>query len=104
MSKRLEMLQTLTQHSKDPFAWYALALEYSKLQRREDALTTFASLRELDRTYLPMYLMAGRLLLELQRTAEAREWLQAGIELAHQRADSKALSEIQAALSDASAP
>jgi hypothetical protein len=45
-----------------------------------------------------MYLMAGTLLTDLGRDADARAWLEAGIELATKKGDSKARSELTAAL------
>ena len=46
-SKRLEFLQKLTSSgSRDPFAWYGLAMEYRGLERRDEALATFEALRE----------------------------------------------------------
>lgn len=99
MNKRLSMLENLTASgSADAFAWYALALEYRKEQRVDDALRTFESLRERDPEYLPMYLMAGQMLIESDRSAEARAWLTQGIDLARRKGDGKTLSELSAAL------
>ena len=98
-TRRLQMLEQLTASgSRDPFAWYGLALEYRSLGRAEDALATFEALRQLDATYLAAYLMAGQLLVELGRSEAAREWLSAGVTLARQRGDVKTLSELEAEL------
>ena len=103
MNKRLEMLEKLTSSGKaDAFAWYGLAMEYRKLGRLEDALDAFETLRKSHSDYLPMYLMAGQLLLENQRPSEARSWLEQGITLARQRGDAKALAELEDALAQAS--
>jgi hypothetical protein len=102
MNKRLATLEKLTQSgSADSFAWYALALEYRKEGRTDDAVRAFSTLRERDAGYLPMYLMAGQMLNEADRSAEARTWLEQGIELARSRADSKALGELEAELANA---
>lgn len=102
MNKRLEMLEKLTgSGTNDSFAWYGLALEYKKEKRFEDALRTFETLRARDPEYLPMYLMAGQLLIELRRFEPAREWLSAGIELARKKGDGKTLGELESALSEA---
>src|SRR5690242_16588351 len=99
MNKRLDMLEKLAQSgTADSFALYALALEYRRERRPEDAVRTFRTLREKDAEYLPMYLMAGELLSEEGRTEEAREWLRAGIALATRKGDSKARNELEAAL------
>lgn len=99
MSKRLEMLEGLAASgAADAFALYALALEYRSAGRPADALLTFEGLRAKDPSYLPMYLMAGQLLLDEDRAAEARPWLEAGIELARQQGNAKARSELESAL------
>ena len=98
MSKRLAYLEKITSEgSKDPFAWYGLALEYKTLGRTDDALRTFQALRKNTPDYVPMYLMCGQMLAEAGR-AEAREWLEAGIGAAKAKRDSHALGELEAAL------
>jgi tetratricopeptide (TPR) repeat protein len=99
MNRRLEMLEALTtQGMADAFAWYGLALEYQREGRREEALGTFERLRDLHPDYLPMYLMAAQLLIDSDADAAARPWLEAGIALARERGESKALNELEAAL------
>lgn len=98
MSKRLEMLQAMAHRSSDPFALYALALEYAKLDRAAEALSTFESLRHSTPDYLPMYLMAGQLLAAQQRPAEAREWFTAGLGVARTQGNAHTLSELETAL------
>jgi hypothetical protein len=102
MSKRLAALEKMTSMgSNDPFAWYGLALEYKSLGRPDDALATFVKLRALDAKYLPQYLMCGGLLVEMSRAEEGREWLRAGIEVAREKGDAHALSELESALAGA---
>ena len=99
MNKRLAMLESLVAGgSADAFAWYGLAMEYRRAGRVSDALVTFGSLRQHHPSYLPMYLMAGQLLIEQQRTAEAREWLEAGVALAEAQNAAHALGELTSAL------
>ena len=101
MNKRLEMLEGLSRAGKaDSFALYALAMEYRKEGRGEEALATFQTLRTKDADYLPMYLMAGQLLLEAERSSDARIWLEAGVALAIRKGDGKAKNELEAALSE----
>lgn len=98
-SKRLAVLEKMTgAGSKDPFAWYGLALEYAGMKRHDDALATFVKLRELDAGYVPMYLMCGTMLIELGRAAEAKAWLSDGIAAARAKGDGHALSELGDAL------
>ncbi|MFZ5890971.1 MAG: tetratricopeptide repeat protein [Myxococcota bacterium] len=102
MNKRLLMLEKLTSaDSADAFAFYGLAMEYRKEGRIDDALRTFERLRTKDASYLPMYLMAGQMLVEAGRQSEARGWLEAGITLAEQRGDGKTLGELQSELANA---
>lgn len=103
MSKRLLMLESITSSGKaDPFAWYGLGMEYRRAGRVGDALATFEKLRGLHPEYLPMYLMAGQMLIEDQRVEAARQWLEAGIELARSQAATHALGELESALSECS--
>jgi tetratricopeptide (TPR) repeat protein len=98
-SKRLAVLEKMTTAgTTDPFAWYCLALEYKNAGRPDDALATFTKLRALDAGYVPQYLQCGTMLLDLARNAEAREWLEAGVESARAKNDGHAMSEIQDAL------
>ena len=98
-SKRLAVLEKMTAGgSKDPFAWYGLAMEYSGLGRLEDALRTFTHLRDLDQSYVPMYLMCGTMLAKAGRADEARQWFTEGIDAARDKGDNHALSELQTAL------
>jgi tetratricopeptide (TPR) repeat protein len=101
MNKRLEMLEKLTNSGPaDAFAYYALGLEYRKEGRIDEALTAFSTLKARDAGYLPMYLMAGQMLVEAQRPAEARTWLEARLELARARGDDKTAGELEAELAN----
>lgn len=98
-SKRLLYLEKVTaEGSKEPLAWYGLALEYSNLGRFDEALQTFTTLRTQNPDYVALYLMCGQMLEKQERWAEAREWLEAGIEAATKKGDSHALSELKTAL------
>jgi tetratricopeptide (TPR) repeat protein len=99
MNKRLAMLEKLTASAQaDSFAFYCLAMEYRKEGRVDDAIGAFSTLRGRDAGYLPMYLMAGQILREAARLADASQWLKQGIELARQKNDGKALGELESEL------
>lgn len=99
MSKRLEMLERMVASGKaDAFARYALAMEYRSAGRAADALAAFEALRALQPDYLPMYLMAGQLLIDGNEHGPARPWLEQGIALAVRMGDGKARAELEAAL------
>src|SRR5438045_2536260 len=75
MSKRLAFLEKLTRDgSDDPMAWYGLAMEYKVLERWDEALQTFTTLRARKPDYVPMYLMCGQMLIDRGRTDDARDW------------------------------
>ncbi len=98
-SKRLAVLEKMTAAgTKDPFAWYGLAMEYSSLGRVDDAVATFEKLRALDATYVAMYLMCGTMLAKAGRAEDGRAWLEEGITAARAKGDNHALSELQDAL------
>jgi tetratricopeptide (TPR) repeat protein len=101
VSQRLELLEKLVASGQtDSFGRYALAMEYKKLGRAEEALATFTDLRERDPDYLPTYQMAAGLLTDLDRPAEARPWLEAGLGLARRLGNDKTASELTEALED----
>ncbi len=98
-SKRLAFLeQTTAKGSTDPFAWYGLALEYRNLERYEESLRTFETLRASNPDYVAMYLMCGGLLEKMSRKDDARAWYEAGIAAAKAKRDSHAQGELEGAL------
>jgi predicted Zn-dependent protease len=99
VSKRLAFLEKLTADgSPDPMAWYGLALEYRNLERWDEALQTFTTLRTRQPDYVAMYLMCGQMLEKLGRKDEARDWLEAGVAAARAKRDTHALGELEGAL------
>ena len=99
MSKRLAFLEKMTAAgSKDPMAWYGLAMEYRTLARHDEALQTFTTLRTQTPDYVAMYLMCGQMLEGIGRADEAREWLEEGIAVARKKGDSHALGKLESAL------
>lgn len=100
MNKRLEVLKKMVESGKaDSFARYALALELKKEGLIDESLAAFTALRKADEEYLPQYLMAGQMLIDVSRSEEARDWLTAGLALAQKKGDGKAAGEIESALS-----
>jgi predicted Zn-dependent protease len=98
-SKRLAFLQKITSEgSKDPMAFYGLAMEYRTLGRHEEALAAFKTLRESHPGYVAMYLMCGQMLEAMNRREEARTWYDEGILRARQAGNEHAAGELEAAL------
>jgi predicted Zn-dependent protease len=99
VSKRLLYLEKVTREgSSDPFAWYGLAIEYRNLERWDESLQTFTTLRTQHADYVAAYLMCGQMLEKMGRKDDAREWLVAGIDVAKKKRDGHALSELESAL------
>ena len=103
--ERLEMLEKVTASGEaDAFAWYALALEYAGLQRVDEALRTYTTLRIKQADYVPMYLMCGTMLLGADRPTEGREWLESGMLQARNTGNDHALRELEEALNQVPPP
>jgi predicted Zn-dependent protease len=95
MSARLDMLEKLIgKGSEDPFVHYARAMELRSLGRSAEALQAFRDLRERFPAYVPTYLMAGQIALELSEPDSARQFLEQGIVRARQAGDSHAEAEL----------
>lgn len=88
----------VAQYPDQPFARYALALEYRKAGRLEDALATFAALQARAPDYVACYLMAGQTAQQAGKTDEARGWYERGLAAAQKKGDAHAASELSAAL------
>ena len=98
---RIETFKTfIARTPTDPFPRYGLAMEYKGTGRLADAWTAFAELIENFPDYVPTYLMAGGVLVGLDRKPEALEVLAKGIEVAGRRGDLHAKKELQAALDE----
>ncbi|MDD5544904.1 MAG: tetratricopeptide repeat protein [Acidobacteriia bacterium] len=98
---RLESFEEIVQSSPtDSFAHYALALEYEKVGRADEAINTFRKLLGFNPDYVPAYQMCGQLLMRLERFEEARRILSQGLEKAQQTDNAKARDEIQGLLEE----
>lgn len=98
--ERLKLLeQFVKEEPEDPFNWYALALEVSKLNPSR-AVELFGYVLEKHPEYLPTYYHAGNLFLSIGDLEKAKEILQAGINLASQKGEQKSLSELRTLLDE----
>ena len=84
--------------SSDPFVHYARAMELRTLGRGADALAAFDDVCGRFPSYVPSYLMAGQLAIELSAFDRARDFLTRGVAAAQAAGDDHALSELSAAL------
>lgn len=94
-----DRLNTLTEFYEedpdDPFTRYALAQEHLKQGNTEKALAFFEELVETDPTYIGTYYHLGKLYERLDRTEDAIETYEKGIQHAREQKDQKNLSELQ---------
>lgn len=99
MNKRLDMLeQMIAKGTKDPFVRYARALELRGLGELDRAFAALEEVRTMHPDYVPTFLMAGQIAMQLGEREKAREWLTQGIEVAQRARDEHARSELQSAL------
>src|SRR4051812_6114812 len=98
MTERIEKLKALLeQNSDDSFVQHALALEYVKLNRDEDARTLFESLLARDETYVGSYYHLAKLLERMNKKEEAIACYEKGLKMAKAAKDNHAYNELQAA-------
>jgi predicted Zn-dependent protease len=98
-SKRLQMLEKMiAAGTRDPFVRYARALELRGQGELETALAALDEVRALHPDYVPTFLMAGQIAIELERVEDARAWLSSGVHAATAAGDEHARSELQSAL------
>jgi tetratricopeptide (TPR) repeat protein len=95
MTKRLEQLhEFLKEDPNDPFNIYALALEYSNIDRQK-ARELFDELLLKHEDYIPAYYHAGNLYLSLTLTEQAIKIFEKGIVQARSTQSFKAMRELQ---------
>ena len=92
--------EILTEHPKDAFARYGLAMEYFKQGDFDRALAEFAILLENNPDYTAGYFMAAQTLVRAEREAEAKKMLQEGIACARRTGNLHAQSEMEAMLTE----
>lgn len=100
-SSMSRLKQLLAFHEEDPsdsFVRFALASEYVKLKRWDDALVAFESLHQHDPSYVGLYYHYGKLLHSLGRGQDAGAIYREGIAVATRVTDFHARSELQSAL------
>ena len=94
---RIEQLKTfIKEEPNDPFNRYALAMEYFNSDEQK-AISLLKELLEKFPAYLPSYYKYAHLLWERQDLETAEKVFEAGIELAQDQQDLKALKELKSA-------
>lgn len=98
---RIEKLKALLeQNPADNFVQHALALEYIKLQREDEARIEFESLLQRDPGYVGSYYHLAKLLERSGQREAAVACYEKGMDVARQLKDMHAYNELQAAYED----
>lgn len=100
MDRIAALNEVLTEHPKDAFARYGLAMEYSKQGDFDRALAEFAILLENHPDYTAGYFMAAQTLVRAERVEEAKKMLQDGISSARRTGNLHAQSEMEGMLGE----
>lgn len=80
MSRRREILEeALMAGLKDPFAWFALGIEYAEERRFDDAIQLLGRLREMAPTYMPMYQVAAAIHHFRGNKKDCLDWITGGL-------------------------
>lgn len=100
MMSRIDALkQFLDEDPRDSFSRYALAMEYAKLERHDDAIAEYRNVIENDPDYVATYYQLGKVLESRGQTEEAREAYRKGISIASRQGDAHTREELTEALS-----
>jgi predicted Zn-dependent protease len=100
MDRIAALNEILTEHPKDAFARYGLAMEYSKQGDLDRALAEFAILLEGNPDYTPGYFMAAQTLVKADKIVDAKKMLADGIASAKRTGNLHAQSEMEAMLAE----
>jgi tetratricopeptide (TPR) repeat protein len=98
---KIEKLKSFLDLSpEDPFLKHALALEYIKAGRDEEARDLFLEVLTRNPSYIGTYYHLAQLLERTGETENAKTWYERGMTTAKQAGDTHALSELLAAYED----
>ncbi len=100
MERITRILAFLEQNPKDNFLRHALALEYIKTGKLEEARSLFEAVLTDSPDYVGSYYHLAKLLEQLQQTELAIQWYEKGMEAAKAAGDNHALNELRAAYED----
>jgi len=95
MASRREKLEVMLQAAPDDqLVRYMLAMETDREGATDRSLELFQDLMDAPVPYVPAFLMAGQLLMRLNRSADARQVFQAGIRQAELQQNTHAAGEM----------
>jgi Tfp pilus assembly protein PilF len=93
-----QLLPLLAAEPDDPFLRYAVAMEYARQARPDDALAEFRELLRRHPDYVPGHFMAGRTAEQAGDFDLAKSFYRSGIAAAQKTGDQHAAGEISSAL------
>lgn len=97
VNKIEKILSMLAEEPQDNFLRHALALEYIKAGDDENARILFEEILTRDPAYIGSYYHLCKLLERNERTEEAIQWYEKGMEEARKAGDNHALNELRGA-------
>lgn len=100
MERKEKLLQLLKNNPTDSFLNHALALEYIKEGKDEEAEKLFKVILERDPEYTGTYYQLGKLLERKNDYTEAIAWYEKGMVVAKAAKDMKTYNELQSAYED----
>lgn len=96
---RIQQLETfLLQNPNDSFLNHALALEYVKAEKYEEAKAAFLKNADNNPDYVPTYFHLGKLYEKIRSYPEALQCYATGIEKAQKAGEHKTANELRMAL------
>ncbi|MGZ3750412.1 MAG: tetratricopeptide repeat protein [Mucilaginibacter sp.] len=101
LSRLEKLLEFLKNEPNDEFLQYALATEYLRLNETDKALKYYEGLVNNHPDYVGTYYHLGKLYEALNRKEEAISTYQKGMQIAGQKRDNHAFSELQAVYREA---
>jgi tetratricopeptide (TPR) repeat protein len=101
LSRLDKLLEFLKNEPEDEFLQYALATEYLRLNETDKALQYYENLVDKHPGYVGTYYHLGKLYEALNRKPDAISTYEKGMEIAKQKRDNHAFSELQAVYREA---
>lgn len=100
MGRIEKLIEYLKTSGKDSFLQHALALEYIKVEKDEEAKELFNDILEREPTYVGSYYHLGKLLERNGETDEAKIIYQRGMDEAKKSGDNHSYNELHGALDE----
>ncbi len=100
MSRIEKLKEYLETSGKDSFLQHALALEYIKVEKDEEAKELFYEILEREPTYIGSYYHLGKLLERSGEADEAKQVYQRGMDEAKKAGDNHSYNELHGALDE----